>query len=313
VQELGKSVGLDPKQPAKSLAKAPSKMNITSDLEWQKSKIMRAQEEYKKGVQIQGTLAEIYLRKHRHINGELPNDFRFRATTIHPYTKKPTPALVAPIRDKDGQITGVVRTFLNADGSKLNETFLDQNKQCVKAPSKANLGIVGKGAVTVQAGLLPMTLWVAEGIETALSVAKAMPNQTVMASLSISQLKNIPVHSEVQKIIICADNDGNSSNSQNALAKAVEHHLQQGKQVFLTMPEGPHKRDFNDLLKQSGAEAVRASLEKRVEIKSVSEVKNLCQSFCDSPNKSKPVSVSDLSHSQSLVRREKLLEKEMER
>lgn len=100
----------------------------------------------------------------------------------------------------------------NADGSKLRETFINQKSENQKATDKANLDVSSHGAVIIQKGL-SRTVWITEGVETALSVAKAMPDHTVMASLSISQFKNMPVGNHVQAVVICADNDPASAQS----------------------------------------------------------------------------------------------------
>ena len=150
---------------------------------------------------------------------------------------------------------------------------MDAKGQKSEVTAKANLGLMKEGAVFIQRGVSPGTLWVAEGVETALSVAKAQPGAAVLASLSVSQLKGIPVGPDIQKVVICADNDGSQSKTKQAILSAVEHHLSEGRQVFIAMPYGSQKCDFNDLLKQGGIPAVQASLEKMVEIKNVDSLK----------------------------------------
>ncbi len=241
-------------------------------------RIHYARQQYEKTLPLKGTLAEKYLREFRGITGELPSSFRFSPGIKHLDTQKLTPALVAPIHNKNNQITAIVRIFLNADGSKLRETFINQKGEVQKATDKANLGVSGDGAVIVQKGLSE-TVWVAEGIETALSVAKATPGDTVMASLSISQLKNMPVANTIQTVVICADNDPPSAQGKKNISDAVSHYLSLGKEVFVVMPPavpaGVKKYDFNDLLKQSDIFRVREVLDTRVEIKSATLLKNL--------------------------------------
>ncbi len=240
-------------------------------------RIHYARQQYEKTLPLKGTLAEKYLREFRGITGALPGSFRFSPGIKHLDTQKLTPALVAPIHNKDNQVTGMVRIFLNADGSKLQETFINQKGEAQKATDKANLGVSSNGAVIVQKGL-SRTVWVAEGVETALSVAKAVPNETVIASLSISQFKNMPVGDTIQTVVICADNDPPSLQGKKNISNAVSHYLSLGKQVFVTMPsEMPldiKKYDFNDVLKQGGISKVRAVLDTRVEIKSAALLKN---------------------------------------
>lgn len=236
-------------------------------------KIAYAREVYRKTISIYGTPAEKYLQN-RGLEGQLPNDFRYTPNAIHPDTKKPTHTLIAPIKNNKNEITGVVRIFLNKDGTKLNKTLIGQDNQPFKAVQKANLGVMKNAAVTIQSNPISNTLLVAEGVETALSIAKAKPNENVLASLSVSQLKQIPVSSKIKNIVICADNDGSNPNSRKALISAVDHHLKSGKKVFISMPHGHEKSDFNDLLKQGGIPKVLDILEKRVEIHNLKQLEN---------------------------------------
>jgi len=233
-------------------------------------RIQKALSIYKSAIPISDTLAEKYLRDFRGIVGELPSDFRFIKATKHLDTQKLVPALIAPIRDKEGEITGITRIFLNRDGSKITDTYINSVGKIEKVTDKASLGVSKDGAVVVQQGDLNTILWVAEGIETALSVASIIPNQTVVASLSVNQFKNVPVGIEVQKIVILADRDEKGSNTIQSMTKAIDYHLSQGKRVFIAIPPdmGLKKCDFNDLIQQRGIEGVKASLDNRLEIKS---------------------------------------------
>lgn len=246
------------------------------DIDNQK-KINKAKELYKKAIPINGTLAEKYLKEHRHVTGNLPKDFKFIKAIRHFDTKEMVPALLAPIKDKDEKMIGIVRIFLNKDGSKYNQTFMDEQGNLEKATTKANLGIASHGSVVVQKANIDRTLWIAEGLETALSVAQAVPNQTVVASLSVQQIKNVPIGFETQKVVICADNDPISSQTKESIVKAVDAYLSRGVRVFIALPpEIPadmKKYDFNDLLKSGGIDAVQKSLEQMVEIKDVSLLK----------------------------------------
>ncbi len=268
LKDLAKEGGVA--RPEDITIKKPKKL-ITPEKD-PKTRIQEAQTLYEKGVPIPGTLAEKYLREFRAIPGALPDDFRFKADLVHPFTRKPTPALLVPIKDKNQKLIGVESIFLDEKGDKLKGTFY-RNGIEEKIISKVSFGIKSGGLVTVQKANIPRVLWIAEGIETALSVAKAMPNHTVIASLSAQQLKNVPLPPEVQKVIICADNDGSNANSQKAVINAIERHLSQGRQVYLTMPLGNQKQDFNDLIKQGGISAVHDALEKVVEIKDVGVLK----------------------------------------
>lgn len=242
-----------------------------------KDKIRCARKLYNQSIPIQGTLAEKYLREARGISGSLPSDFRFKAGIRHLDTLKPTPALIAPYRDKNNDIVGLVRVFLSPDGGKYKETFVDATGKEIKATKKANIGLSSSGSVVVQRGKMTDSVWIAEGVETALSVSSAIPNQTVVASLSVHQLKNVPVDPIVQKVIICADNDPESSKTKQSIIDAVERHLSEGRRVFIATPSeiplGMKKCDFNDLIKQGGVTEVQKVLDQKIEIKSAEVLK----------------------------------------
>jgi conjugative relaxase-like TrwC/TraI family protein len=279
VKELARECGLQQREHISNrslITKQPTKDMGANEANAQTKKIKYAQQEYKKAVSIKGTLAEKYLREERAISGKLPDDFRFRADGIHFDTKKKTPALIAPYRDKNNTIIGFVRVFLSPVGGKYQETFIDAKGKEISATRKANVGLSAKGSVVVQKGVAPTSLWVAEGIETALSISKAVPNETVVASLSASQLKNVPVGSDIQKVIICADNDPASSNTKKSVIEAVEFHLSEGRRVFIAIPSemaGLKKVDFNDVLKQGGTPAVQKILNEMIEIKDINTLK----------------------------------------
>jgi len=279
IQELAKNTGLKVEENsnfskvlAKSLKEESKSLKNQIALAREKQeRVKKALDLYNKAIPIYGTLAERYLREHRGILGELPNDFRFLKADKHLDTHRYVPALIAPYRDKDNQMVGVVRIYLNADGSKYSDTFTDARGEQAQATSKANRGVTSHGLVRVQEGLTERTLWVAEGIETALSVATAVPTQTVVASISAGQISTVPIGPETQKVIICADNDPASSETKKSVIKAVESFLSQGVRTFIALPpsipEGMKKYDFNDLLKDHGLTAVEHSLNLMVEIK----------------------------------------------
>jgi hypothetical protein len=267
-KDLGFSQGESSSYYKKVVHQYPSAEVIQQEEERAKQRrITKALKIYEKSLPLSGTIAQKYLKDHRGIGGPLPSDFKFNPGTNHLDTQRLTPALVAPIRDKYNNITGIVRIFLNSDGSKLKETYRDEAGELKEATDKISLGIVKGGSVVVQHAELDTTVWVAEGIETALSVATAIPYQTVMATTGVEHFKNLDFNPEVQKIVICADRDEPGSNTPQALIKAIENHLLQGRRVFIAIPDGKEKCDFNDLLQQGGVISVKTILDNRLEIK----------------------------------------------
>ncbi len=237
-----------------------SKNITTLDLK----KIAYVNKIYNSGTSIFGTLAEKYLREFRGINGCIPSDFRFCAKLKHPDLNRFIPALLAPIKNEQDQIQGIVRIFLNKDGNKLNSNYVDDQGESRKATVKANLGSMINAAVTVNQGKVRNTVYIAEGIETALSIAQAKPNNTIIAALSVSNLKNVPLPNDVQKVVLCADYDGANAISNKTLLTAANFYKERGLEVSIAYPEkipGMNKVDFNDVLKHLGVNSINKSLQ----------------------------------------------------
>ena len=339
IQELGKDFGMTSEKSHSSSKKIKPLETDTIKLKQQqkieeeeKIRIKKALRLYHKAVPIEGTLAEKYLRDHRGIAGELPKDFKFLKSDQHFQTKKYLPALVAPYKNKAGETVGIVRIYLNQDGSQYKDTFIDKRKEAAKAVPKANKGISAHGSVTVQNGVISRTLWIAEGIETALSVAKAVPNQTVVASLSAKQIANVPLPPETQQVVICADNDPASSKTKDSIAKAVTSFLSQGVKVSIALPPvhpiDTKKFDFNDLLKEQGVQAVQKCLESMVNVKETNLLQASEARLYTDLNKirsehqaiSRSKEIGNFNHKEKTssiesrsLNQERLLQKEMER
>jgi phage/plasmid primase-like uncharacterized protein len=127
------------------------------------------------------------------------------------------------------------RTYLQSDGS---------GKALVE-PSKASLGPVGGGAVRLATVRQDRWLAIAEGIETALSVATACA-LPIWAALSAGGIRSLVLSSGATHIVICADNDA-SGNGQRAASDAATRWLSEGRRVRIAIP--PHSgTDFNDVL-----------------------------------------------------------------
>jgi phage/plasmid primase-like uncharacterized protein len=127
----------------------------------------------------------------------------------------------------------VHRTYLRADG--LGKAPVE--------PTKAMLGGTAGGAVRLTEGLGPLV--VAEGIETALSLASGLLRgpATVWAALSTSGLRGLRLPCIQGKLIIANDGDEPGREAANALA---ERAYALGWQVsLLPAPEGT---DWNDVL-----------------------------------------------------------------
>ncbi len=185
---------------------------------------------------IAGTLAETYLRA-RGITCPLPATLRFAPSCWHSSARR-FPALVAKV--EGGDSFAVHRTFLRPDG---------QGKVKVE-PAKMMLGRVTGGAVRLSQEAGPLV--VAEGIETALSLASGLLSRpaTIWAALSTSGIRGFRLPCTPERLTIAPDGDKAGYEAAHALATRA-HAL--GWQVsLLPAPDG---RDWNDILTMKGEAA----------------------------------------------------------
>jgi hypothetical protein len=185
---------------------------------------------------ITGTLAETYLHG-RGITCALPDTLRFYPACWH-VTAQRFPALVARIDGAEG--FAVHRTYLRANGTGKADA----------EPAKAMLGAVQGGTVRLTDG--PGPLVVAEGIETALSLACGLLRAPAMiwAALSTSGMRGMRLPDPPGRLTIAPDGDAAGREAAHALAERA-HAL--GWAVSL-LP-APNGRDWNDILQKKGGAA----------------------------------------------------------
>ena len=176
-------------------------------------------------------LLERYLRS-RNITIPIPRALRWARSIRHP-TGVSCSAMIARVDDVDGQLIGIHRTFLRADG--LGKADLE--------PSRAALGPVKGGAIR----LAPAgpTLMIGEGVENCLSAMQAT-GLPAWSAISASFMESLLLPDVVREIIIVADNDRNGA-GQRAAARAARRWVQQGRRVRTALPPEPGS-DLNDIL-----------------------------------------------------------------
>jgi phage/plasmid primase-like uncharacterized protein len=190
---------------------------------------MQARLIWEEAQPVAETLAEKYLRG-RGITCPLPETLRFLPACWHPSAKR-FPALVAIVDGAGG--FAVHRTYLAPDGT---------GKATVE-PQKAMLGAVQGGAVRLTEALGPLV--VAEGIETALSLASGLLRApvTIWAALSTSGMGGLRLPAMPGRLTIAPDGDAAGRTAAHALAERAQA---LGWRVsFLSAPDG---RDWNDIL-----------------------------------------------------------------
>jgi len=182
---------------------------------------------------IKGTAAQFYLRQRGLWIHDLWDVF-FHPDLYESETQQTLPAMISLVRQLDGQVSGLHRTYLTNAGCKAS----------IASPKKM-LGRCVGGAVRL--GEPEGTLALCEGIETGLSIAQSCPNLAVWATLSTSGLKAVQIPSCVSEVLIFADHDVSGA-GQGAAEEKAEQLFHQGYHVCIITP--PEPGDFNDLTQQ---------------------------------------------------------------
>ena len=202
---------------------------------------------------IEGTPTESYL-KGRGLIAPESSDLRFHPDLTHWESKTGFPALIGIVRDRDGDVIAVHRTYLQPDPGAPGKV----TKAAVSKP-RMILGKNGGGSVRLAPLRESAALGICEGIETGLAVMMACPGVAVWATLSTSGLEQVQLPPEARRVIILADHDASGAGLRGAEA-AARRLRAEGREVVIALPpqEGD---DFNDLLLRGGASAVRTAIE----------------------------------------------------
>lgn len=189
---------------------------------------------------IRGTLAEVYLNS-RGISNICSDALRFSPACKHS-SGVTFPALIAKVEGGEG--FAVHRTYLRKDGSAKADV----------SPNKMMLGRCQRGAVRLSNNENG-PLVVAEGIETALSLACGLLQRPmrVWASLSTSGMKTLNLPRSPSKLIIAPDGDIAGTSASFELGQRASR---DGWVVEIFAP--PSGDDWNDVLIREGARDAQA-------------------------------------------------------
>jgi putative DNA primase/helicase len=187
-----------------------------------------------------GTVVEAYLASRGIALNRWPGSLRFHPRCPRPKDDDgnfltPLPAMLALVEHVEHGPVAVHATYLEPEGAGKAEI----------GKAKAIFGPVAGSGVRFGTALHGQWLAVAEGIETALSVATAcaMP---AWAALSAGGIKNLTLPAEATQILVCADHDANGV-GERAAHDAAERWLAEGRRVRVAMPPQAGI-DFNDVL-----------------------------------------------------------------
>lgn len=200
---------------------------------------------------LKGTPVEHYLAGRR-IElarlGRQPRALRFHPELWNRESGAHWPAMVAAVSNDAGEHTATHRTWLaQRDG---------RWKKAPLADAKMSLGTVAGSCIRLWRGASGKPLReapegdqvaIAEGIETALSVAIACPELRVLCAVSLANMANIALPPAIGRVILCADNDPGNDRAAALLQRAAHRYQGEGRDVRLAMPaiEGA---DWNDVL-----------------------------------------------------------------
>lgn len=144
------------------------------------------------------------------------------------------PAIICAVTDKDGIITGIHRTWLNACGT---------GKADVTAPRKALGRIAGQG---IRIGRCEGVLAIGEGLETMLSLREAFPALPVIAATSASHLSALHFPPAVQRLYVAREHDAAGDAAWTRLCARSD------ADSIALVPLEPRRKDLNDDLMAEG-------------------------------------------------------------
>lgn len=214
---------------------------------------------------LRGTPVEFYLRT-RGIDlnrlGRQPGVLRYLPECKYYHEDEKTgevfegiyPAMVAAVTNHKGEMIATHRTWL-AIGQDGN-----WGKAPVPKPKKV-LAPYWEGCINIWKGTGPRGgkptslpkcpagthVYIAEGIEDALSIVLLKPDARVLAAISLSNLGAIKLPPNVSTVTLVADQD-DSDTARDALSRAIEAHAQAGRTVRVWKNRFGGK-DLNDALR----------------------------------------------------------------
>lgn len=238
--------------------KVASKENLNSKEKGSPNKAAYAKKLYEKSVSITGTLAERYLKEYRGLRHYKEADLRFipSISTWHDNKKVQVPALLSIARDDQGNINHLQAIRLDPrTGDK------DRQSKIIKQTYGAMRGCV----VDLNKKLTSDTTYLAEGVETGLSILESHKDARVMALLSKSNFLNVDPNQLTEKVVLCLDNDGQKTFSDEIIKKAIQRLQDAGKMVSVVMPQKVG-HDFNDVLKQEGVGVLKQQLNHPIDV-----------------------------------------------
>jgi hypothetical protein len=228
---------------------------------------------------LRGTPVDFYL-KERGIDlltiGHQPRALRYQPKCHYHFEDKSTgeviefdgPAMVAAMTNLQGRTVAVHRTWLaiGPDGrwGKVKIPHPSQEGQFLPAKKvyawgdgcaiRLSSGLGPKGGKGAPLNRCPpgTKVYIAEGIETALTARILRPDARVLAAYSLSNMGKVGLPPEVTEVVLIADHDL-AAQAQEQLDAAIEAHRKAGRLVRIWKSDRPGE-DLNDALMRALAE-----------------------------------------------------------
>ena len=198
-----------------------------------------------------------YLESRRIADGDIRflEDIRFENGVLDPDTRRWFPAMTAAVRDVNGRLVTLHRTLLSSFGTKAD---IAAPRRLMKLPQGRTIS-----GYAIHIGEPGDVLAVAEGIETALSVAIST-NIPCWACICAHGLEVVEIPQTVQEVLIFADKD--RSNTGQSSAEKLAQRLQADGLTVRVMsireeiPDAAKGIDCNDLLCRYGKQRLVSML-----------------------------------------------------
>jgi hypothetical protein len=200
-------------------------------------------------------LAEKYLREHRSIDlKDMPASLRFHPAVQGGKGLPAYPALLAIGRNEKGQVQRIQAIYLDSETAGKANLNVNKRTYALAPGSSVNLSRNVKNK---------QVSYLAEGVETGLSILSSIDNGNVEAVLGVSNFKHPSIKNLSKDVVFCLDNDGVNSASEKAIHEAAKVLGQQGKTIWIAMPTEVGS-DFNDILKSQGPAAIRRTIDQAI-------------------------------------------------
>jgi hypothetical protein len=179
--------------------------------------------------------------------GRQPRALRFHPSLHNVESQRTWPAMVAAISGADGAHVATHRTWLATDRAGVwRKAPLQKTKMVLGRMQGGSIrlwrGVSGKSLADAPADDL---IVIGEGIETCLSIALAVPEARVLASVSLGNLARIGLPDQIKRVTIAADND-TAPEARRGLVRGQNALMARGLEVRVA--RSPIGSDFNDAL-----------------------------------------------------------------